>query len=76
MDFHLTHLAPENEYTEEEDIVTLNFGASYDLGERIRLKGQFARVKDSQKIFLISQDELRTPADNFSVYALAVSIFF
>ena len=73
---HVALLAPGNEFEEDEETLVPNIGASYDLSDRMRLKGQFARVKSNDFIHLISQDTLIKEEDNFSVYAIAVSIFF
>lgn len=76
MDVHETVLAIEEKKAVDEDVFTFNLGVFYDLNDRIRLKGQFARVKSDEIHNLISLDEIRTENDNFSVFALAVSVFF
>jgi hypothetical protein len=65
-----------NRSSQDGDILTLNLGLSYDLNDRIRLKGQFARVKNSEEFFLMHENIVEIKKDNFSVYALAVSVFF
>lgn len=75
---HFKQLIPGNESEEDEEIFSPNIGASYNLNDRIRLKAQFARVKSND--FLISQDtlikELVKEEDNFTVFALAVSVVY
>ena len=76
VDVHIALLAPGDEETEDEDIHTTNIGVSYNLNDRIRLKGQFARVKSDEEHRIIYQNEVRKEEDNFSVYGVAVSVFF
>ena len=63
-------------YEEEEEILVPNFGVAYNLTDRIRMKAQYARVRSDDMIkeglpSVTSKDE-----DNFSVYAVAISVFF
>jgi len=55
---------PNKRKVEDDDVEVATIGASYDLMDRIRFKAQFARVR------------LDDAEDNFSVYTLAVSIFY
>jgi hypothetical protein len=75
-DEHSTLLAPGEERKEDEDIKVSTIGASYNLMDRVSLKVQFARVIGDEKRLLITQGIVRTEQDNFSVFALAVSVFF
>ncbi|UCE19801.1 MAG: hypothetical protein JSV84_05530 [Gemmatimonadota bacterium] len=76
VDVHSALLATGDEKVEDEAIQTLNIGASYDLNDRIRFKGQFARVKADEELHLLSHDDVIKEEDKFSVYAVAVSVFF
>jgi hypothetical protein len=63
-------------YEEEEEILVPNFGVAYNLTDRIRMKAQYARVRSDDMIKeglprMTTKDE-----DNFSVYAVAISVFF
>jgi hypothetical protein len=72
----VTVLIPGDEKMEDEDIIVSTAGISYDLNDRIRLKGQFARVRDYDKIKSVSQNSLKKQQDKFNVWAIAVSVFF
>jgi hypothetical protein len=76
MEAHQAFLSPDNEKIEDGNILTPNIGVSLNIHERIRLKGQFARVKNNEEYHFITQDEVRKEEENFSVYAVAVSVFF
>jgi len=76
MDAHSTLLAPGNEKKEDEDIKVSTIGASYNLMDRVSLKAQYARVIGDEKHLLITQGIIRKEQDNFSVLALAVSVYF
>lgn len=75
-DVHATVLIPNKERMEDEDILVSTMGISYDMSDRIRLKGQFSRVRDYDKIQLVSQDLVVKKQDKFNVWAIAVSVFF
>jgi hypothetical protein len=75
-DVHVTVLIPGDERMQDEDIIVSTAGLAYDLGDRIRLKGQFARVRDNNKVRFISQSLLENQQDGFNVWAMAVSVFF
>ena len=77
LDSHAGLPALANERKEEdEDIKTATFGASYNMMDRIRLKAQFARVKLDHEFQLRPDGAVTRTEDNFSLFALAVSIFF
>jgi hypothetical protein len=63
---------------EDEEILVPNAGISYNLNDRIRLKGQYARVTSDDVLHLISEDRIKIKKDKekFGVYAIAVSVFF
>lgn len=72
----ITILFTNEDYEEEEEILVPNFGVTYNLSDRIRTKAQYARVRSDDMIkeglpSITTKDE-----DNFSVYAIAVSVFF
>jgi hypothetical protein len=69
-------LIPGNEQREDEDLRVSTMGISYDLNDRIRLKGQFSRVRDYDKIQFVSQNLVEKIQDKFNVWAIAVSVFF
>jgi hypothetical protein len=80
-------LATENGKIEDEEILVPNAGISYNLNDRIRLKGQYARVTSDDVyarvtsddvLHLISEDriEIKKDKEKFGVYAIAVSVFF
>lgn len=75
-DVHVTKLIPDDGRKEDEDIVVSTLGLSYDLNDRIRLKGQFARVRDHENIQLVSKNSIKKSQDKFNVWAIAVSVFF
>ena len=76
MDVHSVLLARGNEEKEDADIITTNIGISYNLNDRIRIKGQFARVENNVESLNITRKEVTKEQDKFSVTAVAVSIFF
>ena len=76
MDLHRAFLSPGNEETEDANIFTPNVGVSYNVNDRIRLKGHYARVKSNEDLHQITQSVLRKKEDNFSVYAVAASVIF
>jgi hypothetical protein len=61
---------------EHEDIITPNIGITFNINDRIRLKGHYARVMANEKHNWGNQDAVSREKDDFSVSALAVSIFF
>jgi Gram-negative porin len=73
---HVDILNPNDATKEDEDIMVSTLGLSYDLNDRIRLKGQFARVRDHDNIQLISKNSVDKRQDDFNVWAMAVSVFF
>jgi hypothetical protein len=75
-DVHVAMLIPGNEQREDEDLRVSTMGISYDLNDRIRLKGQFSRVRDYDKIQFVSQNLVEKIQDKFNVWAIAVSVFF
>jgi hypothetical protein len=75
-DVHAAALSPDNEEIRDEDIHVSTMGISYDLNDGIRLKGQFARVREHEKIQFVSQNSVEKTQDKFNVWAIAVSVFF
>jgi hypothetical protein len=75
-DVHVTVLIPGEGEREDEDIAVSAMGISYDLNDRIRLKGQFARVRDHDKIQLVAKNLTEKIDDKFNLWAVAVSVFF
>jgi hypothetical protein len=75
-DVHATFLSPGAEEIRDEDILISTLGISYDLSDRIRLKGQFARVANNETIQLLSQDSVKEREEKFNVWAIAISVFF
>jgi hypothetical protein len=75
-DVHRALLIPDVGVKEDEDLFVPTMGLSYDLNDRIRLKGQFARIIDQDKLQLVSQDVVVKTEATFNVWALAVSVFF
>jgi hypothetical protein len=73
---HTAMFIPGDGLKEDEDLFVPTVGMSYDLNDRIRLKGQFARVIDQYKLQLVSQDVVEKNQDKFNVWAIAVSVFF
>lgn len=76
MDLHRAFLFPDNGEVVDATIFTPNVGVSYNVNDRLRLKGHYARVKENEDLRLISQGEVTKKEDNFSVYAVAASVFF
>ncbi len=75
-DVKLTALIPGNERMGDDHLIVSTAGVAYDLNERIRLKGQFARVRDYDKISFITQRLLEKQQDKFNIWSVAVSVFF
>ncbi|MGH7599883.1 MAG: porin [bacterium] len=75
-DVHASLLFPRREQVQDENLRVSTMGISYDLNDRIRLKGQFTRVRDYYETQFISQNSIAKSRDKFNVGALAVSVFF
>lgn len=69
-------LAPDDEFIDDEKIITPNVGVSFDLDERIRFKAQYAHVRLDDHERYLARDEVKKDRDIFNVYAAAVSVFF
>ena len=67
---------PNERKKEDEDAKVATIGASYNMMDRVRLKAQFARVKLDHELQLLPEGVVTRTEDNFSVFALAVSVFF
>ncbi len=77
LDSHTAILAlPGDSIEEDEDIKTTTFGASYNMMDRVRFKAQFARVKLDHESQLLPAGVVTRVEDDFSVFSLAVSVFF
>ncbi len=77
LDSHAAIPALSNERKEEdEDVKVATIGASYNMMDRVRLKAQFARVKLDHELQLLPEGVVTRSDDDFSVFALAVSVFF
>lgn len=79
LDSHAALPALPNEIKEEEndDIKVVTFGASYNMLDRVRLKVQFARIRlDEEELQLQPEMMVRRTEDDFSVFALAISVTF
>ncbi|MCB0264513.1 MAG: hypothetical protein KDE57_07780 [Calditrichaeota bacterium] len=61
---------------EDEDITVPNFGMTYNVSDRLRLKAHYARVRSDQKDTINNSLEFRKNVDKFSVIAVAASVFF
>lgn len=72
----ITILFINEDYEEEEEILVPNFGVAYNLSDRIRMKAQYARVSSDDTIRKTLPDAVTKQEDNFSVYSVAVSVFF
>lgn len=70
---NITLPVPGAKFKEEEEILVPNIGAAYNFSDRISIKGQFARVKSDDIIYQAATVKVD---DNFSVYAIAISVFF
>jgi hypothetical protein len=75
-DVHVTVLIPNNAKIQDDDIKVYTTGVSYDLTDRIRLKGQFSRVSDRAEVQLISINAVEKTRDTFHLWAIAASVFF
>ncbi len=67
---------PNERKEEEEDIKVATFGASYSMMDRVRLKAQFARVRLVNEEQLLPAGAFTKREDDFSIFALAVSVIF
>jgi hypothetical protein len=72
----ITILFTDEDYKEEEEILVPNFGVAYNFTDRIRMKAQYARVRSDDTIRKSPPHMVDKQEDNFSVYAVAVSVFF
>lgn len=68
--------APQHYLMEKEEILVSNFGLSYDLINRIRLKAQYARVTLTDREQFFPATTLTEKEGKFNVYSLAISVFF
>lgn len=75
-DVNVKVLIPGEKRIDDEEIVVSTAGLAYDLNDRIRLKGQFARVRDHDKINFISLAVLEKQQEKFNIWSIAVSVFF
>jgi len=73
---HITILFTDEDFKEDEGILIPNFGIAYNLTDRIRMKAHYSKVKSNDTIRLILPNRITKKEDNFSVYALAISVFF
>jgi len=76
LDAH-SEIAPPNERQEEAGNVKIGtIGASYSMMDRVRLKAQFARVRLVNEEQLLPAGAFTKREDDFSIFALAVSVIF
>jgi hypothetical protein len=75
-DAHAKVLAPNQKVIRDNDIFVPTAGISYDLNDRIRLKGQLARVTSHETLQFISKDFVEERRDEFNIGTIAVSVFF
>jgi hypothetical protein len=75
-DAHVAVLIPVVGQREDDDTRVSTVGLSYDLNDKIRLKAQFARVRDDTDIQKVPQDLSVKKHDRFKVWAMAISVFF
>ena len=73
---HITILYTDEDFDEDEEILVPNFGIAYNLTDRIRMKAQYARVRSDDIIREGRPNIVTKDDDNFSVYAIAISVFF
>jgi hypothetical protein len=74
MDEHLAVFTSDFDVKEDGDVSVYTLGASYGLMDRVSLKAQFSRVINKDEVHEIMQNVVIK--DKFSVFALAVSVFF
>jgi hypothetical protein len=78
MDSHVTLSTATREESESGDIRVYTAGAWHRLTDRISLKAQFSRVISDEDNLIRAEVEnvMTTTNDNFSIFALAVSVIF
>lgn len=76
MEAHSVVLTPGRGIKRNEEIPVSTLGIAYDLNEQIRLKSQWSRVRDKEKINFISQNRVESRHEKFNLWAIAVSIVF
>jgi len=77
LDAHSEIPAPPNERQKEDGNVKIaTIGASYSMMDRVRLKAQFARVRLVNEEQLLPAGAFTKREDDFSIFALAVSVIF
>ncbi len=67
---------PNERKEEDDDVKVATIGASYNMMDRVTLKAQFARVKLDDELQLLPEGVFTRSEDDFSVFSLAVSVFF
>lgn len=67
---------PNERKVEDEDIKVATFGASYKMMDKVWLKAQFARVRLDHEEQLLPEGMVTRTEDDFSIFALAVSVLF
>jgi len=67
---------PDKRKEEDEDVKVTTIGASYNMMDRVRLKAQFSRVKLDDELLLLPEGVITRTEENFSLFGLAVSVFF
>ncbi|MCH8020503.1 porin [candidate division KSB1 bacterium] len=67
---------PNERQEEDDDVKVATIGASYNMLDRVRLKAQFARVKLVNEEQLLPAGAFTKREDDFSIFALAVSVIF
>ncbi|MCH8954131.1 porin [candidate division KSB1 bacterium] len=67
---------PNERKVEDDDVKVATIGASYNMMDRVRLKAQFSRVRLDEELQLLPEGVVTRTEDNFSIFALAVSVIF
>ncbi|MCH8872389.1 porin [candidate division KSB1 bacterium] len=67
---------PNGRKEEDGNLKLATIGASYSMMDRVRLKAQFARVKLVNEEQLLPAGAFTKREDDFSIFALAVSVIF
>ena len=67
---------PDKRKEEDEDVKVTTTGASYNMMDRVRLKAQFSRIKLDDELLLLPEGVITRTEEDFSVFGLAVSVFF
>ncbi|MCZ6632996.1 MAG: hypothetical protein O7G87_06285, partial [bacterium] len=67
---------PDKRKEEDEDVKVTTIGASYNMMDRIRLKVQFSRIKLDDEFQVLPEGVFTRTEEGFSVFGLAVSVFF